>query len=290
MNTMFENTDYLSSPVEAFFFDSEKQAFPVKAHWHYFCEMLYIKEGTGHILCNEKDYDICPGQLVFFHPQAIHAIYSENHLQYDVIKFDIGLLKSAGSHITSFRQIFSGAKDTDVPIILDESAFDGLSVRDIFRTCISEIEHRQYGYDICVQAVLTSLLTHILRIWRAHGFDTDKAASLPIESEALFSIAEYIDENLSSSLRVEDLAGLCHMSYSYFAKRFHAVYGRSCKEYIELMRISRVKDLLLFTDLDLSFISQETGFADCSHLIRTFKKNESITPKQYRLLHAKKAS
>lgn len=287
---MFETTDCLNSPVEAFFFDSEKQSFPVKAHWHYFCEMLYIKKGTGHVLCNEKEYEICAGELVFFHPLAIHAIYGENHLQYDVIKFDIGLLKSAGSHITSFRQIFSAAKDTDVPIIMDEDEFCGLSISDVFRTCISEIDHRQYGYDLCLQAVLTSLLTHILRIWRDHGFDTDTAASLPAESEALFSIAEYIDENLGSPLRVEDLASRCHMSYSYFAKRFHRLYGRSCKEYIELMRLSRVKDLLLFTDLDLSFISQETGFADCSHLIRTFKKNELITPKQYRLLHAKKAS
>lgn len=72
------------------------------------------------------------------------------------------------------------------------------------------------------------------------------------------------------------------MSYSCFARNFKQYYGRSCKEYMELVRICRAEDLLPFTDLDLSFISQETGFSDSSHLIRTFRKWKSTTPGQYR--------
>ena len=36
------------------------------------------------------------------------------------------------------------------------------------------------------------------------------------------------------------------------------------------------------TNLDLTSISNETGFADCSHLIRTFKKWKGVTPGQLR--------
>jgi len=73
------------------------------------------------------------------------------------------------------------------------------------------------------------------------------------------------------------------MSYSYFAKSFHNLYGRSCKEYIEFIRISKAEELLLFTDCDLSYISQETGFADSSHLIKTFRRLKGMTPRQYKL-------
>ena len=104
-------------------------------------------------------------------------------------------------------------------------------------------------------------------------------------TKTLYSIAEYINDNLSQPIKVEDLASMCNMSYSYFAKQFHIIYGRSCKEYIAFMRISRAKDLLQFTNHDLSYIAQETGFADCSHLIRTFRKLENTTPKQYRMKH-----
>ena len=61
----------------------------------------------------------------------------------------------------------------------------------------------------------------------------------------------------------------------------------SCKEYIEYIRVTKAEDLLLFSDYDLTYISQETGFSDCSHMIKTFRKYKNITPKQYRLQNTK---
>ena len=47
--------------------------------------------------------------------------------------------------------------------------------------------------------------------------------------------------------------------------------------------MARVEQLLLFTDYDLSRISEMTGYADCSHMIKNFKRIMEITPGQYRL-------
>ena len=286
MKGMFEKSDRLNAPYEGFRIESKHGFYPVKAHWHYFCEMLYVLSGKGRILCDSREEEIRPGDFVFFHPQAVHAIYETEPLTCLVLKYDIGLLRTTGSHVPSFGRLFSETADTKkAPIVIGETAFDRVPVRELFETCIQEIQEKQYGYDLCIQAHLTNLLTQLLRIWRSKGFDTDRTAQLPEDSQSLYSIAEYIDENLDQPLRVEELAARCNMSYSYFAKRFLALYGRSCKEYIEFIRISKVKDLLLFTDFDLNYISQETGFSDCSHLIRTFKKLENITPKEYRMQH-----
>ncbi|NLG02985.1 MAG: helix-turn-helix transcriptional regulator, partial [Clostridia bacterium] len=81
----------------------------------------------------------------------------------------------------------------------------------------------------------------------------------------------------------------CGMSYSYFAKNFKQLYGKSCKEYIEFIKICKADDMLLFTDFNLDYISQETGFTDCSHFIKTYKKLKGITPKQRRLSYHKQA-
>ena len=85
------------------------------------------------------------------------------------------------------------------------------------------------------------------------------------------------------ALRVEDLASRCGLSYPWFAKKFREIYGVSCKDYIEQIRVARVEQLLLFTDYDLSRISEMTGYADCSHMIKNFKRIMEITPGQYRL-------
>ncbi len=289
MKGMFEQSNRLSDHYEGFYIRPESGVFPVKSHWHYFCEMLYITDGTGYILCDGREENISAGDFVFFPPQAVHAIYDTGNLSCSVLKYDIGLLRTSKSHVPSFGHLFSRTEDAKkAPIVISETAFSRLSVRDLFETCIQEILEKQYGYDLCIQAHLTNLLTQILRIWRDNGFDTDHVAMLTGDSQPLYAIAEYIDENLDQPLKVEDLAARCNMSYSYFAKRFQSLYGRSCKEYIEFIRITRVKDLLLFTDFDLNYISQETGFSDCSHLIRTFKKLESTTPKQYKKQRAQK--
>jgi len=81
---------------------------------------------------------------------------------------------------------------------------------------------------------------------------------------------------------------LCHLSYSHFAKLFRENYGRSCKEYIQYIRMNKAQDLLLNSDFDINYIAQETGFYDCSHFIRQYKKWRGITPKQDRKNKCKK--
>ncbi len=100
---------------------------------------------------------------------------------------------------------------------------------------------------------------------------------------SLYHILEYIDIHSGEPIEIHELAEMCHMSYSHFAKLFRENYGRSCKEYVTYIRLNKAQDLLFHTDYDLNYIAQETGFFDCSHFIRTYKKWKGITPKQERM-------
>ena len=51
------------------------------------------------------------------------------------------------------------------------------------------------------------------------------------------------------------------------------------------VRLQKAEDLLQFTDFDLTYISQETGFCDCSHFIKAFKQKYGVTPRKYRMCH-----
>lgn len=52
--------------------------------------------------------------------------------------------------------------------------------------------------------------------------------------------------------------------------------------YVIQRRVERVKTLLRHTDLPISRIAYETGFASQSHLATTFKRNVGQTPGVYR--------
>ena len=65
MNPIFEYSDTLNNPYEAFFFDAQKNNFPVSPHWHYFMEILYILKGTAYIETDTDNYVLEPGDLMF---------------------------------------------------------------------------------------------------------------------------------------------------------------------------------------------------------------------------------
>lgn len=289
MNILMEHQDTLNSPYEAFLYDTYHNCFPIKAHWHYFMELIYMESGTACISCDGTEYLVRPGDMILFHPQSVHSIYaSGEHLVYSVLKFDINNLHINSSYTPHLGSIFkSAASNPNAPIYFPANELYHYPVADGFHSCIQEISQKDYGYDIRFQSLVSSLLVEILRIWRRNGFDTDKVIPPSPEINSLYTIVEYIDAHSNEPLMVKDLAERCGMSYSYFASSFRQLYGQSCKDYIEFIRISKVKDYLLFTSFDLSYISQDTGFSDCSHLIKTFKKMTGTTPKQFRLAHTK---
>ncbi len=290
MNYLYENTDNLNSPIEAFDIDTNIDVFPVPSHWHYFVEIIYILEGRAWITLNEKVYVADTEEMIFIQPQVVHSIHtaSQGHLRYSVIKFDINSLSLSRGYFPRLSGLFRQAVQEDkYPVTFSKKDFETVSLPTFFAICVKEMKDKNYGYDISLQCAIGSLLIEILRIWRELGFFPDGAYAME-NTYSIHDILEYIDEHSSENLKVEELADMCHMSYSYFAKTFHTLYGKSCKQYIEFIRLCKVENLLLFTDYDLNYISSETGFSDCSHLIRIFKRKYTMTPKQYRLKYQKK--
>ena len=289
MNYLYESSDILSAPYEAFIYDAAKASFPVKSHWHYFVEIIYMIEGTAFVENNQQEYYVSEGDLVLFHAGDVHAIYAASHIppKYLVLKFDSNRLFINSNYTPKLSAILQYArKSGQADILLPAQVLFGLPIRERFETCIREINQKEYGYDVRIHGEISSLLIEIIRIWQNNGFQIRELFPICSETESsIHNITEYIDKHSHETMKVEDLATMCHLSYSHFAKCFKELYGRSCKDYIELIKIEKGEELLLFTDSSLSEISQETGFSDCSHFIKTFRKWKKITPGQYRLQH-----
>lgn len=284
MKPLFEFTDKLNNPCECFVCSNLLHSLPVAPHFHYFIEILYIKEGSILVYHGNESHVLTAGDMILFLPSMVHAIYATSDAPYcyEVLKFDPAPLGSS----LNYSGLFAAANSvSSVRIFFPSEILQELPIATVFSTCLGELSQRQYGYQTLLHAKIQELLTYILRIWRTDGFDTDALFTPSNQYASIYSITEFIDQHLGENLRVEALARQCNMSYSHFAKNFREVYGQSCKKYIESLRLSKVEDMLLFTNFDLNIISQETGFSDCSHLIHAFKEKYGITPHQYRLNH-----
>lgn len=285
MHSLFEKQDSLNAPIETFVLDSSKSTFPIRPHWHYFAEFILVLHGTAEITCDDCSYTASLGELVIVPPSAVHSIFSADGkdivcagLKFDPVKFP-----NTTSYAPSVSSILRYARSKNMQIYFNAEESEELGCREMISDCISESGAYLYGRDIMLRSQIYRLILRIVRKWLASGLDL---SGCPVNSAEIFgieNITEYIDDKLSENIRVAEIAEKCHMSYSGFAAKFREQYGMSCKEYIERMRIFKAEEYLLFTDHDLDFISQQTGFSDCSHFIRSFKKYRGITPKQFRL-------
>ncbi|MBP1544157.1 MAG: AraC family transcriptional regulator [Oscillospiraceae bacterium] len=284
MHYLFESGDVLNSPIECFLYNPAQAPFPVKPHWHYFMEIIYITEGSAEIHSDGSRHLLYEGDMIILHPKAVHGIYAAdgNPLRYAVLKFDINKLTITSSYAPKLRSIFRCAEKRGADIVLPSGFTAAVNAEKLFSDCISEVGSNRYGFDIIIKTRVYELLIQVIRYWQERGFSIDSEAFAEDDRYDIYNITEYIDAHLSEGIRVEDIAKHCGMSYSYFAKRFLSVYGKSCKEYIETMRLYKVEEFLLFTDFDLNYISQETGFSDCSHMIKSFRRSRGVTPKRFR--------
>ena len=99
-------------------------------------------------------------------------------------------------------------------------------------------------------------------------------------------VIDFIDDNLSTTIRIDDLAGLVRLSSSYFATAFKAVFGQAPHQYIIARRVDHARHLLLNTSIPLCEIAIDCGLVDQAHLCTLFRKKLGTTPSSLRKLAA----
>tara|TARA_B100000315_G_scaffold217965_1_gene218927 strand:+ start:3441 stop:4211 length:771 start_codon:yes stop_codon:yes gene_type:complete len=93
---------------------------------------------------------------------------------------------------------------------------------------------------------------------------------------------KYIEENLSKSFSLDDLAAQTCLSKFHFCRVFKRHESMTCSEYLNLLRIRKAKTLLKNDCLSISEIFYLTGYNDLAYFGRVFKTLEGVSPSAYR--------
>jgi len=76
--------------------------------------------------------------------------------------------------------------------------------------------------------------------------------------------------------------------YTYLSNIFSEVKGITIQQFIIIHKIERVKELLLYDELNLSEISYKLNYSSVAHLSNQFKKVTGLTPSYYKQLKRKR--
>lgn len=96
------------------------------------------------------------------------------------------------------------------------------------------------------------------------------------------SALQYINDNLSRSLSVEEIAAHCYVSPRHLTRIFLQICGVTPGKKITRCRIDRAFILLSESKSSIRTIAEILGFADVSHFCRVFRHAAALTPNEYR--------
>lgn len=75
-----------------------------------------------------------------------------------------------------------------------------------------------------------------------------------------------------------------NVDYHYITTLFSSVEGLTIEKYAILQRIEKVKELLMYNEMNLSEIAEQMGYSSVQHLSQQFKKVTGMTPSGFRSL------
>ncbi len=117
----------------------------------------------------------------------------------------------------------------------------------------------------------------------------DKRQSKNEYLRRIHKVQDYIEENLSYTLVLAELADIAGFSKYHFHRIFRAITNESLLQYVNRVKLERAAFLINNrTDITITDIAYNFGFTDSAVFSRSFKKYYGLSPTQYKKQNSKK--
>ncbi len=100
--------------------------------------------------------------------------------------------------------------------------------------------------------------------------------------DVIHKTIQYVRDNYSKKISLEEAASSVYLSPSYFSKVFKQEMGCNFNTYLNTVRIEKSKELLLNGSLRLVDIAYAVGFEDQSYFTKVFKKLTGVAPCKFK--------
>jgi len=165
-------------------------------------------------------------------------------------------------------------------------------VKDELRKLGIEYSNISLGQVELPEKISHSQLENIRTALKKSGLELmDDKKSVLIEKikDVVIEMVHYEDElpRLNFSDYLSEKLGY---NYTYLANLFSETEGTTIEHFIIIHKIERVKELIIYDELNLTEIAWKLHYSSVSHLSNQFKKITGLTPSFFKSLKNKKRS
>lgn len=147
--------------------------------------------------------------------------------------------------------------------------------------------------EIEVMETLSAEQTQLLSIALAEsGLELmgDKKAILIERVKNVITEMVHFSDELPTLNYSEHISQKLGFDYTYLSNLFSEVKGITIQQYIILNKVERVKELIMYDELNITEIAWKLNYSSVAHLSNQFKKVTGLTPSHFKQLKNKSRS
>lgn len=263
--------------VSSIVLETLENPIPMHSHSKNSYELHYIAGGYGKLRLKDTEYSICPRTYFVTGPGVGHEQTSVP--QSPMIEYCIYLKVHA-----SKEQLCHA--DTLVRSFVEKVFWFGqgdAQTHALMKQIISELEHREEGYPLILQALLQQVILLLSRKY----LETENSVSFSPESSHPTNDLTYltIEEAFLydyRSITLDTLARQIGLGPRQTERLLQLHYQQTFQQKKTAARMSAASSILRDTDKSIATIAEELGYSSAEHFSNAFRKFYQIAPTQFR--------
>lgn len=253
------------------------EEYPV--HFHDDLEVVYVLEGSVGLKNGYYNYILKQGDIFILNDREIHSFTKTD---------EENMVMMLQMDLSYFSNYYGNLKNnffvTDMHD--DDESLDVL--RNILGRIMMEVLEKGYGYEHKVIESTHNLLACLLSDFQYFAMDDGKYINETknkankVLAGRLRRITDYMYENYTRKLTLNEIADREHLSIYYLSHVIKEATGLSFQDLLSFIRVEESEKLLLGTNKKIGAISEEMGFSAVRYYIKHFKTWFEMHPQEYR--------
>ena len=258
---------------------SARHDWVIKPHRHdRLLQILFLHSGRVDLLLDEHHRVMDAPVIIGIPPGTVHGFSFSPNTDGAVLTLQSTVLMTdSGDREAEFEHLFAGPMIVNPTVDSDAMA----SLHSFLALTRSEFDRQETAREGMLRWLSKALLVVVVRL--ANRQRDTPSASADDTTQAWLTFCRLVDQHYREHWRVNDYAAAMHTSTSTLNRLCQATAGRTAKQIIQDRLATEIRRRLIYTRESLDGVAWSLGFKDPSYFSRFFKRQEGVSPREYRL-------
>lgn len=246
-----------------------KNEFKTRCHIHHFFEMEMLLEGSAEVEIDNTSFKADKGCCWFGMPGTIHTVKTFHNPRLLSLKFDERTIgNSLNKHIVSDNNFFV-------------SEFSQSEIETIYEAFLLATDTAKRCEDLSL-LVIKGFLQFLIALIVEKNYDSNGSARKNEINPTVLKVIVYTKLHITEPITLKELSEKFGYTPNYLSKIFKREMGKSYSDFLTEERLRIANTMLKNSDLSISEISKQTGYATTAYFCRVYKKFFGKTPSQFK--------